>query len=401
MEIKLLFSRLYDNTRKKKGLKLAACVFVPFLLLILTASAFFGQFLENKIESRLNEKYVNGIFDIEKVHVLFFSSGIELRGISFRTKDAEAGERKTELLIASVKIKGLNLVKAIFKKEISIRDVTVFSGSLAANAELTKKSGLSFVAPLNIRIGRLLFDKTDIVLRDSASSESFLLRDGILDVFNLMICKNDSITPGILKDIDFKAKELILVTRDSMYSYRSAGIICSSSGATFHADTISIHPNYGNNDFTSRYKLQKDRIEVMISAFSASGFDAAGCLASGSIVSSYVEIGELEIAVFRDKRKEFNSKIKPTFQQLIRSYPAVLHIDSIEVKSGGIIYTEHSEKANEPGSLRFEKLNAKLYSIANDLDKDAKKPDLILQAEALFMKEGKLSVLLEGEIKRS
>jgi hypothetical protein len=398
MEINHLFSRLSDNKIKKTILKIAACTVIIVLLFILIIRVFIGPWAEKKIESSLNEKNINYIFEIDRVHILFFSSGIELRGISGTKKDAEAGKRKTPILIASVKVKGLNLLKAIFKKEISIREVSIFRISVASTIKMTKNSGTALVAPINITIGRILFDRTDISLKDSSSKESFSLKDGVLEIFNLKICRNDSIAAGVLKDIDFKAGELILVTPDSMYSFIAKGITCSAASGTISADTFSIHPNYGNYDFTSRYKLQKDRIEVTVSGFFAKGFDAAGCLASGNIVSSYVEMGELEVVVFRDKRKEFNSKNKPSFQELIHSYPAILHIDSIVIKSGGIIYSEHSEKANEPGSLRFEKLNAKLYTVANDLEKDARKPDLILQADALFMKEGKLSVLLEGKL---
>jgi hypothetical protein len=398
MKVKSLFSGHSGNKRRRKILKITACIVLLFLLIMLTALIFIRVWAEKKIESVLKESNLNCHIDIKSVHILFLLSGIELRGISVTTKDAEAGKPGIDLHISSIKIKDLKLVKALLKKEIYISEVTVFKCTLAGKLKISKNSGFSLVSPFNITIGRLLLDSTDVALKDSSSKELFSLKDGILTVTDLKVSKNDSITPALLKEIDFKAKELFVVRPDSMYTYRVKGVTCSSAFGTIGADTISIHPNYGNYEFTSRYKLQKDRIEVLISGFSASGFDVAGCLASGNIVSSYFELGKMEIFVFRDKRKEFNSKNKPSFQELIRSYPAILHIDSIAVKSGGIVYTEHQKKANEPGSLRFEKINAKLFMVANDLVQVSNKADFKLQAHALFMKEGKVSISLTGKL---
>jgi hypothetical protein len=397
MRIKFLFNKLSVTKRMKNILKLAAASVVLFIFIIMISSIFIGPWAEKKIESKLNERNLNCSIDIDRVHILLFSSGIELSGISVRSKEAETGKRSIDLLVSSVKIKGLNFVKALFKKEISIREVSVFNSSLAGVLKISKKSGSPLVSPFNITIDRILLDRTDIALRDSSSKESVSLKEGILEVSNIKISKYDSITPALLKDIDFKARELIFVKPDSMYSYRVVGIKCSSGLATISTDTFSFHPNYGNYDFTSRYKLQKDRIDLLISGLSATGFDAAGWLASGNIISNYVEMGEMKLTVFRDKRKEFNSKNKPVFQELIRSYPAILHIDSIGIKYGEIVYTEHHEKANEPGILRFEKINAKVYLVANDLVQGEKKAALILQADALFMKEGKVSITLKGK----
>jgi hypothetical protein len=398
MKIKFLFSHNSGHNRKKNILKITAIITSIFLLIILLTSIFIGPLVEKRIETKLNERNLNCNFDIERVNIRVFSSGIELMGISVSPKDTGAGKPGIDLLISSVKITGLNIVKAIFRKEISIREVSVSESSLAGTLRKAKKPGYSFVSPFNITIGRLLLDRTDIALKDSSSKGSISVKDGALEAKDIKVSKNDPITPGMLKDIVFKAGEIVVVTHDSMYSYRAKGISCSSVLGAVGADTISIHPNYGNYDFTSRYKLQKDRIEVLISGFSASGFDAAGCLASGNIISNYVEMGKMEITIFRDKRREFNTKIKPAFQEIIRSYPAILHIDSIAIKSGAIVYTEHQDKSNEPGSLRFEKINARLFLVANDLLQSANKSDLILRADALFMKEGRLTILLKGKI---
>jgi hypothetical protein len=102
--------------------------------------------------------------------------------------------------------------------------------------------------------------------------------------------------------------------------------------------------------------------------------------------------------VFKDKRKEFRHVEKPTFQNMIYNYPAAMNIDSIAVLSGNIVYTEHSEKAIEKGSISFNDVNARIYKITNDTIYKTEKAYLELKAKALLMGKGKINLSLKARI---
>lgn len=106
----------------------------------------------------------------------------------------------------------------------------------------------------------------------------------------------------------------------------------------------------------------------------------------------------MDIRVFRDKRKKEKHIKKPAFQELMYNYPNVLHIDSVGVLNGNIIYVEQIEHANEAGRISFNKLKAKIYNITNDTIFKTQDGVFKLTAEALLMGKGKLSMSLEAKL---
>ena len=219
-----------------------------------------------------------------------------------------------------------------------------------------------------------------------------------MKVYDLHVEKLDTLSPGIVKQFDLDAQEFITVSPDSMYTITSRGINYSATSGTLEVDSFSIHPNYANYEFADRHQFETDRVEANLSRISFCGFSAGDYINSGNFVSSSVEIGKMDLDVFRDKRKEFRHVNKPAFQDMIYNYPGMINIDSIGILSGNIRYTEHAEKANEPGIICFNKINVHLYKISNDTIYKTKTASLKLKGDALLMGEGRLTFLLEAGI---
>jgi len=131
-------------------------------------------------------------------------------------------------------------------------------------------------------------------------------------------------------------------------------------------DSFKIHPNWAEYDFTARSEFVSDRIEAVVGSVLVHNFSTAALIKSKSLVSSLIDIGNLNLNVFRDNRRKSRHLIKPAFQELIYNYPGAINIDSIALSKGTINYTEHARQANEPGKISFTGVNAKLYNISND-----------------------------------
>ncbi|MBE3084744.1 MAG: hypothetical protein IMZ64_00830, partial [Bacteroidetes bacterium] len=146
------------------------------------------------------------------------------------------------------------------------------------------------------------------------------------------------------------------------------------------------------------YKFQTNRFEAGFSNIYFHDFYATDYFRSGSLISSYIEIGKMDMKIFRDKRKEFRHVNKPAFQDMIYNYPGNVNIDSIGLINGNVAFTAHAEEANEPGSISFNKINAKIYKITNDTIYKTESAFLELKGDALLMGKGKMNVFLKGEI---
>jgi hypothetical protein len=106
----------------------------------------------------------------------------------------------------------------------------------------------------------------------------------------------------------------------------------------------------------------------------------------------------MDMKVFRDKRKELRHVNKPAFQDMIYNFPGTIRIDSIGFIKGNVIYTQHAEESNEPGSTSVNEINAKIYKITNDTIYKTKNDCLELNGDALLMGKARMTILLKGRI---
>jgi hypothetical protein len=196
----------------------------------------------------------------------------------------------------------------------------------------------------------------------------------------------------------FEALELKTVTPDSLYSITANGINYSATSITLKTAGFVVQPNYTEYEFASRNQFQKARIDADIGGITVYNFSVADYIKTGNLISSYIEIGEMEMQVFKDKRKAFRHVERPEFQHMIYNYPGAVNIDSIGILNGNIVYTEHAEKAIEKGNVSFNEINTRIYNITNDTIYRTEIEYLELNANALFMGKSKINILLKARI---
>jgi len=368
------------------------------LVVILCAKVVVEPLIGKKIQTQLNENSGDYLLKIEKVNVSILSSGIELENITLLSKQEYEGQPGLTGEIESVKIKGIHLLKALFKKDYHVREVNIFNSRITGEIAFQKKTRPARVSPINIGIENLFFEKLFVDLKDTATSQTYSVKGGILRIYDINIEKQDTLSSNIISQFDFDAPEFKTVTSDSLYTFTGVGINYSAATNTLTTDSFKVQPNYSEYGFTARSQFQTNRFEANVRGLSIHNFSVAEYIKSGNIISSYIEIGEMEMQVFKDKRKEFRHVEKPTFQDMIYNYPGAMNIDSIAILSGNIVYTEHSEKAIEKGSISFNEINARIYKITNDTVYKTEKAYIEMNANAFLNGKGKLSILLKARI---
>jgi len=384
--------------KRKVYLKIFVGIAAFVLLIKLLTVIFIEPWVGEKIEATLNEKYDDYIVEINNVHISWFSSGLVLENLTIGSRNEHGRLPGFSGEIVSIKLKGINLAKVLFKKQIQINEITISEGSFNGKIPFPKKAGPPLISTLNIRIDSILFDKINLAIENTSDKKSFSVKEGVLKVYDLHVEKQDTLAVTNFNHFDIVAEELIAVTEDSMYTVKATGLICPALSNTLTIDSFNIHPNYKNYDFAARHKFASDRIEAGFSNIFAHNFSLAGYLKSGDLISTYIEIGNMDLKVFRDNRKIIPHVKKPEFQDMMYNYSGSLCIDSIGLLNGNVIYTEHVEKANEPGNIRFNNINAKIFNITNDTIYKSEKAYFKMKGEALLMGKGKFTVLLKGRI---
>ena len=384
--------------KSKIVLKFLAGIVAFVLLLMFLMAVIVEPLVREKIQTSFNKNSSDYLLKIDKVHISIIHSGIELENIILSSKHVHGDIPDLTGEIASVNFKGIKLVKALFKNEFDIREVTIFNSRIKGKISFPKKANPPKISSLNVRIDSLFFDKLVVEIKDSATAQAYSIKDGVLKIYDIQIGKRDILSPKILTKFDFDVQELHSVSADSMYTITAIGTSYSANSKTLKVGNFSIHPNYKDYAFTSRYKFETDRIEADLNSIYFHNFSAVNYLKTRSIVSSYIEIGKMELNAFRDNRKEFRHINKLAFQDMIYNYPGTIDIDSVGIVNGNITYIEHAMEATEPGVITFNELNAKIYKISNDTIYKGGNVFLELHAKALIMDKGKMTVSLKSKL---
>jgi len=384
--------------RKKILLKILVATVTLVLLAKIIATIFIEPWIGGKIRAELNKEDRNYNVEIDKIKIQLIRPGIELTDIKIYSNPERAGKRGLKGGIASVKLAGINLPRAIFKHEIYIKKVTFSNSIIKGKISNSGRTVQPVVSPLSLGIGRVLFDQLNLELEDDSTGQTYSVKEGMLKVYDMQVGMMDTILPSSLKLFDFKAGEAVLVSSDKMYSYVIKGISYPANLNTLFIDSLFIRPGYTNYDFTSRYAFQTSRIEAGFTGIYIHGIEYDGDFRSMRLKSPYIEIGQMDMKVFRDKRKEFRHLSKPAFQDLLYDIPYPFMVDSIVLMKGNVTLTVHGEEANEPGMIRFNEISARLYKLTNDTIYKTEKAFLEIKADALLMGKGKLAVHLKERI---
>jgi len=384
--------------KKKTFFKILTSLFTIVTLLFFFTILYIKPRIAKKIRAALNESNSSYIVEIDNVFVSIFPSRIGLETITIRSKQDQESDKQLNGEIASVKINGVNLYKIIFRNDLDIDEVIISNSNINGVILFEIDSIQPLISGLNIQIDKILFEKINLSVKDAASAQTYSVKEGWIKVYDLQILRDDTISSGIVNQFDFTAEELLSVTPDSMYTISAVGINLSETLNTLLIDTFFIHPNYSDNDFTLRNKFQTDRIEAGFSDVSCFNFSASGFLKSESLVCTYIEIGKMEMDVFRDRRREFKHVTKPMFQEMLYGYPGKINIDSIIIKSGSVNYTEHAEKTEYIGTTSFKEIGAEIFRVSNDTVLKKKEPFLELRSSAFLMGQGKLNILMKAKL---
>lgn len=378
--------------------KISLGIFAFLILLLFCTKIFIEPWIAKKIEVTINKNVSEYVIGIDKVNILFLKSGLTLENLSIRSKKAQDDIPELAGEITSIRLSGINLSKIIFRKDLDISEVIIFHTCIRGRIPFNGKTRLPIIFGLNIRINRLFFNMIDITFGNKLSAKTYSVKNGIFIASDLHAAKLDTLSLRLFKQFDFEADELLSVSSDSMYAFKAKRFKYSETTRKMSADSFSIHPNYTNYAFTSRSTFQTDRIEAGFRNILVHDFSVSGYIKSNSLISSYIEIGKMNVSVFRDMRIKFLHVKKPAFQDMIYDYPGSINIDSVSILNGKVIYTEHAEKAYEPGIISFNEVSAKIFKISNDTVYKSVKGDFKLVAKALLMGKGEMTIHLKARL---
>lgn len=135
---------------------------------------------------------------------------------------------------------------------------------------------------------------------------------------------------------------------------------------TLSVDSFTYRPTPGKDSFVASHRYQSDYITLSTGVINAGPLDVDKYLTDTVINAGVVNVSNVAMKVFRDKRKPAQTDIvKPLPVNLLKKIPAHLSIDTLNLTTSNIEYAELNEKTNQTGVIPANRLTGKAFPVNN------------------------------------
>jgi hypothetical protein len=185
-----------------------------------------------------------------------------------------------------------------------------------------------------------------------------------------------------------KASGLVLQP-DTLSRVAIARLEAGLTDSTLRLAGLRHAPFIPENEWVRRMRVRRDRIQFDLDSLLARGVAYPALLAGGDIGISVLELDGARLDVLSDKRMP---RARPsrhrTPQQLAVGTRRELHLDSVLIKRGTIVYREREPGRERPGLVEFDSMRATIL----DLHLPARRRPLRMEGSARLMSAGLLTV---------
>jgi hypothetical protein len=125
-----------------------------------------------------------------------------------------------------------------------------------------------------------------------------------------------------------------------------------------------------------------------------SGMDFQAFFRQGKIIANKVQLDNLELEVFRDKRKvEDTSKRPKMIHEIINGLPKSIWLETINFENATVTYQERPDtEALYSGRIFFDQVNGQILSFTNVAEKLSQNDTLRILAKGRLMGQGQIDM---------
>ncbi|MBN2173928.1 MAG: hypothetical protein JW731_07345 [Bacteroidales bacterium] len=408
------------NTSKRK--KVLAIILIAGLLVFIVILAGINLYIERmaseKIVTQLNKPGSLYTLAIDDIDVHIFRGNITLRNIHFIPTDSArsilaAGGIKAlpQAQIGEFKITGINLIKFLRKKNISIKKIVIDDINLEytvnKNAQTGKKKPFSLQNVLadkihSANIGRLDLQNVTFRLMDyqNDSLPDFEIDSVFLGIQDIHLDQNTLVNPFpvTLSEIKLNTGHFELNTL-AYYNIKTDDIRFNLTDSTVTVDGFKLKPKFSKKAYNKLIKFNNDWFDIVAGRIVFNRINMHELEFSKMITILSVSIESPDIKIYRDKNlPDAPFKYKPLLAGLLKKIPYPVTIDTLMIKNGKLIYEELAANGELPGSVFFDPLFITAYNITNHTDVIRQKPHMEIDFNGKIMGEANLDANLKIDL---
>lgn len=398
--------------------------FLFLFLLVGAAVLFFSVKWKPRITKRIKTEVYNGShhlykIDFKDIHLNILLGNVTLDTLTLIPDTAEfrmlrdyglAPSNIFQVKLAHLKISGVSVLKAYFKKKIDISSILLDQPSVHIIhndvARKKKEEGPSLFEMLSgtfksVHVGQIKMNNADIDYIGGTNWEKLhQIRHFNLRVEDLLLdstSRHDSTRFYYAKDVAFELMGYSALSKDKMYTMKVDTLQGSATRGGLKIRGLKMIPMYSELEFTRKYKIQTDRYNLDFSALDFKGLNFTRLDDEGRLHASSLQVGPGKAAVFMNR--EFPP---PTFDKgknyphiALQRLPLQLLIDTIQLQHIDVAYTEYNPITKQKGTVELNHLRGQLLNITNDTLQLQKKNHAYAHLRTRIMKAADLHVKID------
>jgi len=297
----------------------------------------------------------------------------KLKGKALETKTLE------KISISAIKFKGIHLTKILFQNDIHINALLVdnllfqdfINPNIKGDPDEKHPFNLDSIAIKKIKglkIDKIEFKNFNYQQIDINSKEllfhhepfdlkidGFILKNTGNQVFKLMPIKNI-----------FKIEDINIKFQKKGYRLQIGLIKLDFNNSIISIKKFKYKPLINKRTLANSYKFSKAVFDTDIDKMFIYNFQLNKMLKKQGVFIDSIEVIDLGLQVYKDKRKPFDESMHPKDPHvLLKEMKSPLHIQKIKVKNGSILFEAQLEQNDLLMTLNLNNVNANINNITS------------------------------------
>ena len=201
---------------------------------------------------------------------------------------------------------------------------------------------------------------------------------------------------GSLEPQDFARSELnaysfVLKFPQSQYELRCERLNVSAADSKLVAESISLGPLAGDEDFFRGSKFRRTRMSISAPKIGVTGLGCLDLLLGKKYSARSIEIHDanLDILVNKDLPDSRDTSGPLMLNEILSSLKPTLRVERVSVVNSRLRYGERFERGSRPGFVAFDSMQVLAVGIANHRFSDTA---LVIHAQARFANAGTMKL---------
>jgi len=377
--------------RKSKPVKIVVISVLSLVILVFLIQTLLGVLITKKLDKRLSDK--KGMLykiEIGKAKVNLFSMTLILKNITIEpdsgiieAKSASQNQKTfARLQIPKLRLKNINLLKFISDKQIDLNSIIINNANIIIYLDKsdkqpqTKPNKVFSLNSIPIKeLNGIEIDEIDLLnislsLLDFANHDTILaLKKLNIKIDTLAFEKNkgqDSTLMMRMADLDIKMLNARFPNLVGEYDLSFDELFLQTKDSTLSITNLEFRPTISLRELAFKTRFQKEFYTIRIEDFKTDISQIKQILSGGDFHFSAVDINNMVIRIYKDKRKPFDKSREPKLpNQLLKQLRFPLCIDSISINNSRFIYSERHNKIKDLMTLTLSDMNLKFKGVTS------------------------------------